>query len=54
MLVDASEEGGVLEKQESDMLHAVFDFGDLTAHQVMVPRTEMVTLDVETSDGGSL
>ena len=48
MLVDASEEGGVLEKQESDMLHAVFDFGDLTAHQVMVPRTEMVTLDVET------
>jgi CBS domain containing-hemolysin-like protein len=49
MLVDASEEGGVLEKQESDMLHAVFDFGDLTAHQVMVPRTEMLTLDVETS-----
>ncbi len=49
MLVDASEEGGVLEKQESDMLHAVFEFGDLTAHQVMVPRTEMVTLDVETS-----
>ena len=48
MLVDASEEGGVLEKQESDMLHAVFDFGDLTAHQVMVPRTEMITLDVET------
>jgi CBS domain containing-hemolysin-like protein len=48
MLVDASEEGGVLEKQESDMLHAVFNFGDLTAHQVMVPRTEMVTLDVET------
>jgi len=48
MLVDASEEGGVLEKQESEMLHAVFGFGDLTAHQVMVPRTEMVTLDVET------
>ncbi|HTP09604.1 MAG TPA: hemolysin family protein [Anaerolineae bacterium] len=48
MLVDASEEGGVLEKQESEMLHAVFDFGDLTAHQVMVPRTEMITLDVET------
>src|SRR5512136_2766844 len=49
MLVDASEEGGVLEKQESDMLHAVFNFGDLTAHQVMVPRTEVIMLDVETS-----
>jgi putative hemolysin len=51
MLVDASEEGGVLEKQESEMLHAVFDFGDLTAHQVMVPRTEMVTLEVDTPIG---
>ncbi len=48
MLVDASEEGGVLEKQESEMLHAVFNFGDLSAHQVMVPRTEMVALDVDT------
>jgi|WetSurMetagenome_2_1015567.scaffolds.fasta_scaffold39028_2 putative hemolysin len=48
MLVDASEEGGVLEAQESDMIHAVFDFGEMTAHQMMVPRTEMITLEVDT------
>jgi CBS domain containing-hemolysin-like protein len=44
MLVDASEEGGVLEAQESDMIHAVFDFGEMKAHQMMVPRTELITL----------
>ncbi len=48
MLVDASEEGGVLEAQESEMIHAVFDFGEMTAHQMMVPRTEMITLDADT------
>lgn len=44
MLVTASQEAGVLEEQEEQMLHRVFGFGDLTAGQVMVPRTEMVAL----------
>ena len=48
MLVDASEEGGVLEAQESEMIHAVFDFGEMTAHQMMVPRTELITLEAGT------
>ena len=47
MLVEASEAGGVLEDVERDMLHAVFDFGDLTAHEVMVPRTEIIAIDAE-------
>ncbi|HTP08777.1 MAG TPA: hemolysin family protein [Anaerolineae bacterium] len=51
MLVDASEEGGVIEAQESEMIHAVFDFGEMTAHQMMVPRTEMITLEVDTPIG---
>ena len=51
MLVDASEEGGVLQAQESEMLHAVFDFGAMTAHQMMVPRTELITLNVDTPIG---
>src|SRR3990172_13319059 len=42
MLVAASAEGGVVEADEEDMLHAVFDFGELLVRQVMVPRTEMV------------
>jgi putative hemolysin len=39
-----SEQSGVLERSEREMLHAVFDFGDMRARQVMVPRTEMVAV----------
>jgi CBS domain containing-hemolysin-like protein len=49
MLVTASQEAGVLEEQEEQMLHRVFDFADLTAGQVMVPRTELVAVDAGTS-----
>jgi CBS domain containing-hemolysin-like protein len=44
MLVTASQEAGVLEEDEEQMLHRVFDFADLTAGQVMVPRTELVSV----------
>ncbi len=49
MLVTASQEAGVLEEEEEQMLHRVFDFADLTAGQVMMPRTELVTVGAETS-----
>ncbi len=47
MLVTASQEAGVLEEQEEQMLHRVFGFGDLTAADVMIPRTELVTVPAE-------
>jgi len=48
MLVTASQEAGVLEEQEEQMLHRVFGFADLTAGQVMIPRTELVAVPDET------
>jgi CBS domain containing-hemolysin-like protein len=53
MLVTASQEAGVIEEQEEQMLHRVFGFGDLTAAHVMVPRTEMVALSAQ-ADAGAL
>src|SRR5262245_12638164 len=44
MLVTASQEAGVLEEQEEQMLHRVFGFADLTAGQVMIPCTELVAV----------
>ena len=49
MLVTASQEAGVIEEEEEQMLHRVFGFGDLTAGQVMLPRTEMMALPVRIS-----
>src|SRR5207249_8812023 len=48
MLVTASQEAGVLEEHEEQMLHRVFGFADLTAGQVMVPRTELVAVPADT------
>jgi CBS domain containing-hemolysin-like protein len=47
MLVTASQEAGVLEEQEEQMLHRVFGFADLTAGQVMIPRTELVAVPAD-------
>jgi CBS domain containing-hemolysin-like protein len=49
MLVTASQEAGVIEEEEEQMLHRVFGFADLTAGQVMVPRTEMVAIPATAS-----
>jgi CBS domain containing-hemolysin-like protein len=49
MLVTASQEAGVLEEEEEQMLHRVFGFADLTAGQVMVPRTELVGVEAGAS-----
>jgi putative hemolysin len=49
MLVTASQEAGVIEEEEEQMLHRVFGFADLTAGQVMVPRTEMTAIPAAAS-----
>src|SRR5438045_4392408 len=48
MLVTASQEAGVLEENEEQMLHRVFDFADLTAGQIMTPRTEISAVAADT------
>jgi CBS domain containing-hemolysin-like protein len=49
MLVTASQEAGVLEEAEEQMLHRVFAFADVTAGQVMVPRTELSAVPADAS-----
>jgi CBS domain containing-hemolysin-like protein len=47
MLVTASTEEGVVETDEGEMLHAVFDFGELLVRQVMIPRTEIMGFEAD-------
>lgn len=44
MLINASYNEGVLNETEKEMLQNVFKFSDLTAKQVMVPRTDMICI----------
>ena len=48
-MVDAGEEGGVIEEEEKEMINAIFDMGDTLAREIMVPRIDVLALDVSTS-----
>jgi putative hemolysin len=47
--VDASEEGGVLKEEEKEMIYSIFELGDTLAREVMVPRIDMVAVEVDES-----
>jgi len=51
MLVTASQQAGVLEEEEEQMLHRVFHFAEFTAAEMMVPRTEMTAVRADASIG---
>ena len=43
-LLDIAGESDVIENDERAMIHSVFELGDTLAREVMVPRTDMVTI----------
>ena len=45
-IVDISHEEGVIENEEKFMITNVFDFGDQTARDIMIPRVDMTCVDV--------
>lgn len=48
LLVDAGSEGGAIEDEEKEMIYSIFQFGDTLAREVMVPRIDMVALEINT------
>ncbi len=40
--INSSEEEGILNEAEGDMLQSIFEFGDTIVREVMIPRTDMV------------
>lgn len=47
-MVDAGEEDGVLEQGERQMIYSIFELGDTVAREIMVPRIDILALDVRT------
>lgn len=44
--VDVSHEDGVIETEEREIIYNVFDFSDAVAKDIMIPRINMVTVNV--------
>lgn len=48
-LVEVSEEKGELEESEREMISSIFTFGDTLVKEIMVPRTDVSMVGVDTS-----
>ena len=47
--VDVSHEDGVIESEEREMIYNVFDFSDSVAKDIMIPRIDMVSVELNMS-----
>jgi putative hemolysin len=45
-LVDAGQQEGVLEQEERQMIYSIFQLGDTLTREIMVPRIDVLALDV--------
>lgn len=45
-LIEDVEEIGELEESQKDMLNNIFEFDDITASEIMTPRTDMISIEV--------
>ncbi|MGO3146531.1 MAG: hemolysin family protein [Leucobacter sp.] len=48
-VVDQAAQLALLEEDDRDYIHSIVEFGDTFVREVMVPRTDMVTVDSEVS-----
>jgi Hemolysins and related proteins containing CBS domains len=48
-MVDEATELDVLEEDDRELIHSIFEWGDTVVREVMVPRTDMDTLDDDAS-----
>jgi CBS domain containing-hemolysin-like protein len=44
-MVDEATEQDVLEQDDRELIHSIFEWGDTAVREVMVPRTDMVTIE---------
>ncbi|NCO65300.1 MAG: hemolysin [Candidatus Aquicultor secundus] len=47
MISAGEEEGGVIEEEEKELIHSIFEFGDTIVREVMVPRMDMVSVGID-------
>ncbi len=48
-IVDVSHESGVIETEEREMIHNVFDFSDALAKEIMTPRIDMTFVKIDST-----
>jgi CBS domain containing-hemolysin-like protein len=47
-LIDYIHDQGILEKEKTEMLRSIFDLGQIAVKDIMVPATDIISIDTET------
>jgi CBS domain containing-hemolysin-like protein len=47
LLVESSDQPGVLEEEEREMIHGIFELSEVTVREIMVPRIDVVGVSVD-------
>lgn len=50
-IIDTVEDEGVIDEDRAELLQSALDFDDVLAYEVITPRVDMVTIDIEDSFG---
>ena len=53
-MVDEATELEVLEEDDRELIHSIFEFNDTYVREVMIPRTDMITIDADASIGAAM
>jgi CBS domain containing-hemolysin-like protein len=48
MLVTVGEEEGIIEEEEREMIHGIIEIGDMAVREAMIPRIDIVAVEVQT------
>ena len=53
-MVDEATELDVLEEHDRELIHSIFEFSETVVREVMIPRTDMITIDGDDSLGAAM
>ncbi|MFF2051751.1 hemolysin family protein [Leifsonia sp. NPDC058194] len=53
-IVDEATEFDVLEEDDRELIHSIFEFSDTVVREVMIPRTDMIALDTSAGLGTAM
>jgi CBS domain containing-hemolysin-like protein len=53
-MVDEATEMDVLEEDDRELIHSIFEFNDTVVREVMIPRTDMVVVDGDAEVGAAM
>jgi CBS domain containing-hemolysin-like protein len=53
-MVDEAAELEVLEEDDRELIHSIFEWGDTVVREVMIPRTDMITIDDDRQIGEAM